>query len=619
MKKTPENNIVQKSVKITDTTLRDAHQSLWATRMMVEDILPIAEKIDDVGYHSVEVWGGATFDVCLRFLNEDPWERLKSMKKCFTKTPLQMLLRGQNIVGYENYPDDVLKAFIDHAAKDGIDIFRIFDALNDVRNMKKAIEYVKKTDKHAQGNVCYTISPVHDIKSYVECAKEQVEIGIDSLNIKDMSGILTPYIAYELVSRLKDAFDIPLQLHCHSSSGMATATYLKAIEAGIDVIDCAVAPLALYTSQPPVESIIAMLRDTKHSTGLNLKLVNEVSEYFERVATKRHLKRARQSMIDINVIIHQIPGGMMSNLIVQLEMQKSLDRMEEVLQEIPKVREELGFPPLVTPTSQIVGTQAVLNVILGERYKMVPNEVKNYVKGYYGKSPVKIKPSILKKILGDEKPITCRPADMLPPLMKKVKSSLAKELVQKEEDYISYALFPKAALNFFKWRQDPDKYKIEPPEEAKMLPKDSDLEIEEILQDVAEYVMGKGIGETVVENSKYRIKLMSNAKGLLSLVEETAKEDESKAAKKKKVIEPGKGYMKVTSPMIGTFYRASYPGAKAFAEEGKKVKKGETLCIVEAMKLMNEIKAPCDGKVVSILVENGQALEKDQVMFYLEK
>ncbi len=605
------------SVRLTDTTLRDAHQSLWATRMRIEDILPIAKRIDNIGYHSVEVWGGATFDVCLRFLNEDPWERLKSMKKIFKKTPLQMLLRGQNIVGYTNYPDDVLKAFVNKAAQDGIDIFRIFDALNDVRNLKKAIEFVRKAGKHAQGNVCYTISPAHDINSYVKCAKEQVEIGIDSLCIKDMSGILTPYIAYELVSRLKDAIDVPIQLHCHSSSGMATVTYVKAIEAGIDIIDCAVAPLALYTSQPPVESIIAILRDTQYKTNLNLKLVNEVSEYFEKIASKRHLKRIRQSMIDINVIIHQIPGGMMSNLIVQLENQKALDKLEEVLNEIPKVREELGFPPLVTPTSQIIGIQAVLNVLMGKRYKIVPNEVKNYVKGYYGKSPVPIKPAMLKKILGDEKPITCRPADMLAPLMGKVKKSLAKEYVTKDEDYISYALFPKASLSFFKKRKDPEKYMEEPPEEAKLLPKDEAVEMEEVLQDVAQYVMGKNIGEASFETEKYNIRLKSNIKSVIKMIEEV-KEDET-VKTSKKVIEDDAGYVKVVSPMIGTFYRSQYPGAKPFVKEGERVKKGDTLCIVEAMKLMNEIKAPVSGTVKTILVENAKPLEKGQVMFYLEK
>jgi oxaloacetate decarboxylase alpha subunit len=616
MKKSAK-NLPAGSVKITDTTLRDAHQSLWATRMKLEDITPIAKRIDEVGYHSVEVWGGATFDVCLRFLNEDPWERLKTVKKHFKKTPLQMLLRGQNVVGYKNYPDDVLKAFVYKAADDGIDIFRIFDALNDVRNLEKAIGFVKKAGKHAQGNVCYTISPAHNIDAYVKCAKEQVDIGIDSLCIKDMSGILTPFVAYDLVEKLKEAIDIPIQLHCHSSSGMSTVTYLKAIEAGVDIIDCAVAPLALYTSQPPVETIIAILRDTEYKSGLNLKLVNEVSEYFEKVAAVRHLKRVRQSMIDINVIIHQIPGGMMSNLIVQLEKQKALDRLEEVLNEIPRVREELGYPPLVTPTSQIVGTQAVMNVLIGERYKIVPNEVKNYVKGFYGKSPVKIKPAMIKKVLGDEKPITCRPADMIAPMMKKVKKELSKEYVQKEEDYISYALFPKASLSFFKRRKDPEKYLDEPPEEEKMIPKDENVEIEEILQDVANYVMEKNVGDAVIETKKYRVRLKSNVRSILKLTGEPEKVEVK--AKKEKVIERDKGYTKVLSPMIGTFYRASSPGTKPFAEEGKKVKKGDTLCIVEAMKLMNEIKSPVNGVVKTILVENAQPLDKDQVMFYLEK
>jgi oxaloacetate decarboxylase alpha subunit len=432
--------------------------------MTTEEMLPIAEKMDQVGYWSMEVWGGATFDAPLRFLNEDPWERLFELRKRIKKTKLQMLLRGQNIVGYRNYPDDLLEAFIEKAAEGGIDVFRIFDALNDVRNLSQSIKFVKKAGKHAQGTICYTISPVHTIEYYVECVRQQVEEGIDSICIKDMAGILAPDVAYDLVVALKE-FKIPIHLHCHSASGMAVAAYMKALEAGVDIIDCAHSPLAFYTSQPAIETIVAMLQQTEYDPGLNLKLIEEVSQYFEEVRKKRDIKW--DTVIDSLVITHQVPGGMASNLISQLKEQRSLDRLPEVLAEVPKVREDLGYPPLVTPTSQIVGVQAVFNVLTGERYKIVPQEVKDYVKGFYGRSPGKIKEDIRKKIIGDEKMITTRPADLLEPVMEKAKKELPAEFVEKEEDIITYALFPETALKFFQFRKDPRAPKPEPkPKEA---------------------------------------------------------------------------------------------------------------------------------------------------------
>ncbi|MDI7251792.1 MAG: pyruvate carboxylase subunit B, partial [Actinomycetota bacterium] len=346
-------------VMVTDTTLRDAHQSLWATRMRLTDILPIAERIDEVGYHSVEVWGGATFDVCMRYLNEDPWDRLYRIREKFKRTKLQMLLRGQNLVAYRNFADDLVEEFIKRAVAGGIDIIRIFDALNDVRNMQKSIEVTKREGAHAQGTICYTISPVHTIEGYVETAKTLVEMGADSICIKDMSGILAPYVAYELVRRLKEAVEVPVQLHSHASTGMASTSYLKAIEAGADIVDCAAAPLALYTSQPAIETLVASLKDTEYELDLDFEAIRDVSEYFEVVSKKRKLMGAEQPLIDITVISHQIPGGMATNLIAQLEQQNALDRMEEVLEEIPRVRKDMGYPPLVTPTSQLVGTQAV--------------------------------------------------------------------------------------------------------------------------------------------------------------------------------------------------------------------------------------------------------------------
>jgi oxaloacetate decarboxylase alpha subunit len=404
----------KRPIKITDTTLRDGHQSLWATRMSTDDMLPIAEKIDKIGYWSLEVWGGATFDVSLRYLFEDPWERLSKLREIIKNTKLQMLLRGQNIVGYRNYPDDLLEAFIAKTAERGLDIFRIFDALNDTRNLEKAIKFVKKYNKHAQGTLCYTISPIHTVKYYLKKAREQNDIGIDSICIKDMAGILSPKDAYELVKTLKKELKLPVQLHCHASSGMAVATYLKAIEADVDIIDTAQAPLAFAFSQPAVETMVAMLKDTAQDSNLNLSIIEEVSIFFEKVRKEKNYTVDR--IVDEMVITHQIPGGMASNLLSQLKEQKASDRLKEVLEEVPRVRRDLGYPPLVTPTSQIVGVQAVFNVLAGDRYKVVPKEVKDYVKGLYGRSPAPIKDTIQKKILGNEKPIDTRPADLLEPI-----------------------------------------------------------------------------------------------------------------------------------------------------------------------------------------------------------
>ncbi|OFW57372.1 MAG: hypothetical protein A2W01_06965, partial [Candidatus Solincola sediminis] len=445
----------QHRFSITDTTLRDAPQSLWATRMHLTDILPIAERIDEVGYHSVEVWGGAVFDVCMRFLNEDPWDRLYRIREKFKHTKLQMLLRGQNLVAYRNFADDLVEEFIKRAVAGGIDIIRIFDALNDTRNIEKAIEVTRREGAHAQGTICYTISPVHDMEHFVETAKVLVDMGSQSICVKDMSGILAPYVSYELVKRLKEAVEVPIQLHAHASTGMASNSYIKGIEAGADIIDCAVAPLSLYTSQPAVESMIASFRGTDYELDLNFDAVRDVSEYFEVVSRRRKLMGVEQPLIDVTVISHQIPGGMATNLIAQLEQQNAIDRMEEVLEEIPNVRKDMGYPPLVTPTSQLVGTQAVLNVVLGERYKIIPREIENYVRGYYGRPPAPIDEELKDRVLKGEEPITCRPADVLEPELPKAKRELDPSLVEKEEDYLSYAIFPDVALDFFKWRKNP--------------------------------------------------------------------------------------------------------------------------------------------------------------------
>lgn len=445
-----------KPVKITDTTFRDAHQSLMATRMRTESMLPIAEKIDEVGFFSLEVWGGATFDVSIRYLREDPWERLRLLKKHVRKTPLQMLLRGQNIVGYRNYPDHVVEKFVEKAAENGVDIFRIFDALNDTRNLETAIKTARKVKAHVQGTICYTLSPVHTIPHYLKVAQRLAELECNSICVKDMAGMLAPKDAFDLVSALKEDVKLPVHLHCHSTSGMALMSYLRACDAGVDILDTAFSPLGWGTSQPPVETVVAALKGTEYDPSFDMQLLVEIAEYFNELRTKYYdplrLINPISERVDPSILVHQIPGGMFSNLISQLKEQNALDRLKDVLEEVPRVRKELGYPPLVTPTSQLVGTQAVFNVLSGKRYSIVPKEVKDYVKGLYGRPPAAINEKVKRKIIGEEEPITCRPADLLEPELEVIPEQV-KQLVENEEDALTYALFPKAALEFFQKRK----------------------------------------------------------------------------------------------------------------------------------------------------------------------
>lgn len=449
-------------VKITETILRDGHQSLIATRMKTEEMLPIAEKLDKVGYHSLEVWGGATFDACLRFLNEDPWERLRALRKAIKNTKLQMLLRGQNLLGYKNYPDDVVREFIKKSIVNGIDIIRIFDALNDVRNLKTSIDATKDAGGHAQTAISYTVSPVHNNDYYVKLALEMERMGADSICIKDMSGILLPYVAEELVRKLKENISVPIQLHSHFTSGIANQTYMKAVEAGVDIIDTALSPFGNGTSQPATEPMVASLTQSPYDSGLDLNLLTEIADYFRPLKDKymkEGLLNPKVLGVDANTLINQVPGGMLSNLVSQLESQGSLDKFEKVLEEIPRVREDLGYPPLVTPMSQMVGTQAVFNVVLGERYKVVPSEIKNYVKGLYGKSAVPISEAIQEKIIGKEEAYTGRPADLLKPQLDELRKEI-KEYIEQDEDVLSYASFPQVAIKYFEFRKA-QKYKID--------------------------------------------------------------------------------------------------------------------------------------------------------------
>jgi pyruvate/oxaloacetate carboxyltransferase len=440
-----------KPLQICETLLRDAHQSLLATRMRTEDMLPVAEALDKVGYWSVEMWGGATFDSAMRFLNEDPWERLRTLKRAMPRTRFQMLLRGQNLVGYKHYPDDIAERFVVQARRNGIDVFRIFDALNDTRNMSFTMKIAKREGGHVQAAISYTISPVHDIPGFVALGRELAELGADSIAIKDMAGLLTPYAAFDLVSALKREIGLPVQLHTHYTSGMGTATLLKAIEAGVDVVDTAISSMSMSTSQPPTETLVAILKGTERDTGLDLGLLANVARQEGEIRKRYATFEAGVAAVDVNVLQFQVPGGMLSNLVSQLRQQGAADRYYDVLDEIPRVRKDMGYPPLVTPSSQIVGTQATLNVILGERYKVVPEEVKQYVRGFYGRSPAPIDPELQRKAIGDEAPITGRPADMLSPGMEDARREIG-SLARSEEDVLSYALFPQVARPFLERR-----------------------------------------------------------------------------------------------------------------------------------------------------------------------
>lgn len=449
-------------LKITETALRDGHQSLIATRLTTDEILPIIEKMDQVGYHAMEVWGGATFDACLRYLNEDPWERLRKIRAKVKNTKLQMLLRGQNLLGYKHYPDDIVEKFIQKSVENGIDIIRVFDALNDTRNLETSIKAVKKAGAHCQCAISYTTSKIHTTSYYLDLIKEMERLGADSICIKDMSGILTPYRAYELIKKIKKITNLPIELHNHCTSGIASMAYMKAVEAGVDIIDTAISPFATGTSQPPTESLAITYQGTDRDPKLNIDLLNEIADYFKPIKEKYTLDGTLNPKVmntEPMTLSYQVPGGMLSNLLSQLSAQNASDKYEEVLAEIPIVREDLGFPPLVTPLSQMVGTQAVFNVLTGERYKMVPKEIKDYVKGLYGKSPAPIKEEIKKKIIGDEKVVTVRPADLLEDGFDNIKKEI-EGLYKCDEDALSYALFPQIAKKFLE-DKEPEVYYIE--------------------------------------------------------------------------------------------------------------------------------------------------------------
>ena len=566
-------------VKITETALRDAHQSLLATRMRTRDMVPIAEEMDKIGFHSVEAWGGATFDTCIRYLNEDPWERLRNLKSEFTRTPIQMLLRGQNLVGYKHYPDDIVTKFVEKSYENGVDIFRVFDALNDIRNMEQTIKVAKAQGAHVQGTISYTISPVHTLDDFVELAKELEALECDSVAIKDMAGLINPATAYELVSRLKEETDLLVNLHCHCTSGMTPISYYAACEAGVDILDTAISPLAWGTSQPPTESMIAALQGTPYDTGLDLTALNDIKKYFDQLREKYGaLIDPIAERVDTDVLIYQIPGGMLSNLISQLKEQNALDRYSDVLEEMPRVRKDMGYPPLVTPTSQIVGIQAVMNVLSGERYKTVSNEVKEYMKGNYGKPPAKVNEEIASKIIGDEEVITCRPADLLEPEFDKYKSEgMEKGFVKNDEDALTYALYPAIAPAFLKGETSEEELAT--------------------VSHVEDHEIGIPTQYNVeVDGESFEVKIMPT--GFME-VEETEKGPFTP-------VEGG-----IYSTMQGMVIKLT-------VNVGDRVTEGSTIAVIEAMKMENDIQSEIDGTVKEIFVEPGDAVSAGDIIMVIE-
>ncbi|KRW61134.1 sodium-extruding oxaloacetate decarboxylase subunit alpha [Pseudomonas sp. TTU2014-080ASC] len=599
-----------KKITVTDTILRDAHQSLIATRMRLEDMLPICDKLDKVGYWSLEVWGGATFDACVRFLKEDPWERLRKLKAALPNTRLQMLLRGQNLLGYRHYSDDVVRAFVAKAAVNGIDVFRIFDAMNDVRNLRVAIEAVKAAGKHAQGTISYTTSPVHTTEAFVEQAKAMAMMGVDSIAIKDMAGLLTPFATAELVKALKDAVHLPVFIHSHDTAGMGSMCQLKAIEAGADHIDTAISSFAWGTSHPGTESMVAALRGTEYDTGLDLALIQEIGMYFHAVRKKYHQFESEFTAVDTRVQVNQVPGGMMSNLANQLKEQGALNRINEVFAEIPRVREDLGFPPLVTPTSQIVGTQAVFNVLAGERYKTITNEVKLYLQGGYGKAPGKVNEQLRKQAIGSEELIEVRPADLLKPELSRLREEIG-SLAKSEEDVLTYAMFPDIGRKFLEERAS-----------GTLTP--------EVLLPIPEAGASSAVGgegvptEFVIDvhGESYRVDITGvGVKGdgkrhfylsIDGMPEEVVFEPLNEfvggaGGKRKQASAPGD----VSTSMPGNI-------VDVLVKVGDVVKTGQAVLISEAMKMETEIQAPIAGTVTAIHVAKGDRVNPGEVLIEIE-
>ncbi|MEI8610965.1 sodium-extruding oxaloacetate decarboxylase subunit alpha [Enterovibrio sp. Hal110] len=585
---------MSKPLAITDVVLRDAHQSLFATRMRLDDMLPIAAALDDVGYWSLETWGGATFDSCIRFLGEDPWVRLRELKKAMPKTPMQMLLRGQNLLGYRHYADDVVEKFVERAHANGMDVFRIFDAMNDVRNFEKAVKTAVSVGAHAQGTLSYTTSPFHTIDTWTDLAKRLEDLGCHSLCIKDMSGLLRPYEAEELITRIKASCDIPLALHCHATTGLSTATAVKAVEAGLDILDTAISSMSQTYGHTPTETVVAMLQDTPFDTGLKLETIEPIAAYFREVRKKYAKFEGQLKGVDSRILIAQVPGGMLTNMEGQLKEQGAQDRMDEVLQEIPRVREDLGYIPLVTPTSQIVGTQAVINVLTGERYKSITKETAGVLKGEYGKAPTEVNAELQARVLDGKEPITCRPADLLEAEL----HTLTDELIAKSkedgillaeaqvDDVLTYALFPQVGLKFLKNRGNPDAFEPAPGLEPAAAPS---------APAPAASAGGTEAYSVKVNGQVYDVEV--GPQGELTSVAPSA----AQAAPAPSAA-PSAGVSEaVAAPLAGNIF-------KVVAKTGHQVQEGDVLLILEAMKMETEVRAARAGVIQDVMVKEGDSV-----------
>ena len=573
---------------ITDVVLRDAHQSLLATRFRIDDMLPIAEKLDDIGFWSIESWGGATFDACIRYLGEDPWERIRLLKTAMPKTPQQMLMRGQNILGYRHYADDVVAKFVERAAFNGIDVFRIFDAMNDMRNLRSAINATLEVGKHAQGTISYTVSPVHNLAMWIDLGKQIEDMGAHSIAIKDMAGLLRPYDAYELVTQLKRSVDIPIHMQCHATTGMSTATYLKAIEAGIDNVDTAISSMSMTYGHSPTESVVAILEGSDRDTGLNIEGLEDISAYFRKVRKKYAAFEGSLKGVDSRILVAQVPGGMLTNLENQLREQGATEKLDEVLEEIPEVRKDLGYIPLVTPTSQIVGSQAVINVLMGERYKNITRETAGVLKGEYGLTPAPLDAELQNQVLDGEEPITCRPADLLEPEIHSLTSQLNDMAADRDleladdviDDVLTFALFPQIGLRFLENRNDPSAF--EPPPSG-------------LQKNPESFIPNETVGP-----SAYKVKV--NGKTFnVEVSEDGQVEQITKATGAEEAGQP------IRAALAGNIYQV-------LVRVGDFVEEGDVLLVVEAMKMETEIRADRDGKILAMEVKEGASIAVGEIL-----
>ena len=595
-----ENN--NKPVQITELVLRDGHQSLFATRMRIDDMLPIAEKLDQIGYWSMESWGGATFDACIRFLGEDPWERIREIKKVMPNTPQQMLLRAQNLLGYRHYSDDVVRRFVDRCADNGVGVLRIFDAMNDTRNLKTAIDQTVKVGQHAQGTISYTVSPVHTTELWIDMAKKIEDMGAHSLCIKDMAGLLQPYVAYDLVKKLKKAIDIPIQLHAHATTGLSTACIIKAVEAGIDRVDTCIGSMSMTYSHSATNSVVSILEHGPRKTGLDLEKLEEIDQYFKPVRAKYSKFEGSLKGVDSRILLSQVPGGMLTNMESQLKEQNALDKMDDVLLEIPRVRKDLGYIPLVTPTSQIVGTQSVLNILTGERYKTITREAAGILKGEYGAAPAPVNKELQVRVLEGSEAITCRPADNIEPELEILESEFDKIVLEKNirvadekiDDLLTYALFPQVGIQFLENRDNPDFFEPVPKEETSSPSNEKNEGVYTVSFKGQSYTVGVSDGGTITSMGTSSDESSSN----------------SGDSQEESNIPLANGKEDVSAPLSGTIW-------KILVSPNQAVKKGDTLVILEAMKMETEIKATRSGVVLNVSVKESDSVTVGQLLLSL--